>query len=124
MITIRKLASIIRIALSFGSVTEKRMIPSLLARHPAITTRPSTSSALAKIEPMIAVWAITISPAAEREHDDEELGQVSERGLEHAGGARRRSASPTCSVENETSQASPASASVERPNVRSEVACP
>ena len=61
--TIRKLASSIRIALSFGRRVWKRITPSGLAWQPATITIPSTSSALAKIEPRIEVFATTSSPA-------------------------------------------------------------
>ena len=61
--TIRKLVSSIRTALSFGRRVWKRITPSVLAWQPATITIPSTSSALAKIEPRIEVFATTSSPA-------------------------------------------------------------
>ncbi len=122
MITIRKLASIIRIALSFESPGEKRITPSALARHPAITTRPRTKSAFAKTEPMIAVWAITSSPAESANSTTKNSGRFPsvEWSTPVTADPNR---SPTCSVENDTIQARPASATVDRTKVRSEVAC-
>ena len=47
----------------------------------------------------------------QREDDDEQLGQVAERRLQHAGDAGPKR-SPSCSVANDTTHARPASASV------------
>ena len=83
-ITIRKLASSISVALSLGRRAWKRITPSALLLHPAMITSPSTSSAFAKIEPMIERPRDHDLAGRQREDDDEELGQVSERRLEHA----------------------------------------
>ena len=58
-----KLASSSSVAVSFGSRAWKRITPSSAARAPATSASPSTSSALAKIEPMIDVCATTTWPA-------------------------------------------------------------
>ena len=47
------------VAVSFGSLGLKRMMPSCARRAPAMITSPSTSSALTRIEPRIAVSAMT-----------------------------------------------------------------
>ena len=119
--TIRKLASSNSVALSFGRRARKRITPSALWWQPAMITRPSTSSALAKIEPMIDVRATTISPAESANTTTKNSGRfpsVDCRTPVTAGPKR----SPTCSVANDTIQASPASASVEIPKVRRGVA--
>ena len=46
-----------RVAVSFGSRVLKRMTPSVVRSAPAMMTKPSTSSALTRIEPRIAVSA-------------------------------------------------------------------
>ena len=71
--------------MSFGSRGWKRMTPPSLAREPAMITSPSTSSALANRLPRMLVCATTTSPAFEREDHHEQLGQVAERRLQHAG---------------------------------------
>ena len=76
------------VAVSRGRRLEKRMIPSCERRAPTTITRPSTSSALARIEPTIAVCATTSSPFLQREDHDEQLRQVAERRLQHPGDAR------------------------------------
>ena len=76
------------VAVSFGRRGLKRMIPSRARHAPVTITIPSTSSALAKIEPMTAYCATITSPGGQREQDDEELRQVPERRLEHARHAR------------------------------------
>jgi hypothetical protein len=52
-----------RVAVSFGSRRPKRMIPSRSRLAPAMITSPSTSSALTRIDPRIAVSATTRWPA-------------------------------------------------------------
>ena len=52
---------------------------------PATITSPSTSRALAKIEPIKEVCATTKSAIAKSEEHDEELGQVTEGRLQEAG---------------------------------------
>ena len=110
-ITIRKLASSISVALSLGRRAWKRITPSTLLLHPAMITSPSTSSAFAKIEPMIEVCATTISPADSANMTMKNSGRfpsVDWRTPVTAGPKR----SPTCSVAKETIQASPARATV------------
>ena len=51
------------VAVSLGSRALKRIRPSPRCRAPAMITRPSTSSALTRIEPRIAVCATTSCPA-------------------------------------------------------------
>ncbi len=75
------------VAVSRGRRLEKRITPSGARRAPTTITSPSTSRALAKIEPMIAVWATTSLALLQREDHDEQLGQVAERRLEHPGDA-------------------------------------
>ena len=81
---------------------------------------PSTNSAFAKIEPMIEVWATTISPAESAKTTMKNSGRFPsvDCSTPVAAGPKR---SPTCSVENETIQARPARAIVEMTNVTSEV---
>ena len=50
------------VAVSRGRRLEKRMMPSGERLAPITITSPSTSSALARIEPTIAVWATTSCP--------------------------------------------------------------
>ena len=76
------------VAVSLGSRWEKRITPSGARCAPTTITRPSTSRALAKIEPTIAVWATTQLALLQREDDHEQLRQVAERGLQHAGHRR------------------------------------
>ena len=59
----RKTASSIRVAVSFGSRAWNAIASSLEALAPAMIASPSTSSAFAKREPRIENWATTISPA-------------------------------------------------------------
>ncbi len=118
-ITIRKLASSISTALSFGRRTWKRITPSALSRQPANTTSPSTSSAFAKIEPMIDVCATTTSPAERAKTTMKNSGRFPsvDCSTPVTAGPNR---SPTCSVANDTSHASPARATVATPNASSE----
>ena len=85
---IAKRASSSSVAVSFGSRLRNCITLASAARAPATIASPSTSSAFANSEPRIEVCATTISPAREREEDDEELGQVAERRLEHTGDRR------------------------------------
>ena len=82
------------VAVSFGSRGLKRITPSRSRRAPTTITSPSTSSALTRIEPRIAVSATIFCAGVEREDDHEELGQVAERRLHEAGDRRGRSAAP------------------------------
>ena len=83
-----KIASRSSVAVSFGSRGRNRMTPSRARRAPATIARPSTSSAFANSEPRIDVVRDDDLAGREREQDDEELGQVAERRLEHAGDRR------------------------------------
>ena len=117
-ITIRKLASNIRIALSFGRRGWKRITRSGLASAPTTIASPSTRSALAKIDPRIAVRATTSSPAERAKITMKNSGRLPsvDCSTPVTAGPNR---SPTCSVEKETIQARPASATVAITNVSS-----
>ena len=99
------------VAVSRGRRWEKRMIPSGERRAPTTITRPSTSRALARIEPMIAVWATTSSPALSANMTTNSSGRLPsvDCNMPVTPGPKR---SPSCSVANDTTQARPASASV------------
>ena len=58
-----KLVTSSSVEVSIGSRCLNRITPSGAARAPTTITTPSTSSALAKIEPMIDVCATTVSPS-------------------------------------------------------------
>ena len=111
MITITKSETSSSVAVSCGSRRPKRMQPSSAASDPATITSPSTSSALAKIEPISEVCATTISPEPSAKRTMKNSGRfpsVDCRNPVTAGPNR----TPTCSVASATTQASPASASV------------
>ena len=55
---------------------------------PTRNASPSTSSRLARIEPMSAAWTTADQSRLEGEQGDEQLGQVAQRRLQHAGRAR------------------------------------
>ncbi len=112
-----------RIALSFGSRTENRIRPSELVQQPAMITSPSTRSAFANTEPMIEVCATTSSPCESAKTTTKNSGRLPSVDCMTpvTPGPNR---SPTCSVENETIHASPASAIVESPKVSPEAAWP
>ena len=99
------------VAVSRGRRLEKRMIPSCERRAPTTITSPSTSSALARIEPTIAVWATTSSPFCSAKITTNSSGRLPSVDciIPVTPGPKR---SPSCSVANETTHASPASASV------------
>src|SRR4051794_29884181 len=80
-------------------------------RAPTTITSPSTSSALAKIEPRIEVCATTVSPARSAKITTNSSGRLPSVDCSSpvTPGPKR---SPTCSVANETTQARPASATV------------
>ncbi len=95
--------------MSFGSRFLKCMTPSSARCEPAMITRPRTRSAFAKIEPRIVVCATTSSPARIEKRTMKSSGRlpsVDWRTPVRAGPVR----APTASVENETTQARPASA--------------
>ncbi len=91
------------------------MIPSGDRRAPITITRPSTSSALARIEPTIAVCATTSSPAFSAKMTTNSSGRLPsvDCSMPVTPGPKR---SPSCSVANDTTQARPASASVASAN--------
>ena len=63
VITMMNTATRSSVAVSIGSRTLKLMRPSSALRAPTTITNPRTSSALANSDPMIDVWATTVSPA-------------------------------------------------------------
>jgi hypothetical protein len=107
--TMMKPASRSSVAVSLGRRGEKRMIPSLLWRAPTKITSPSTSRALAKIDPMIENWATTTSPSESANSTTKNSGRFPsvDCSTPVIAGPKR---SPTCSVANDTTHASPASA--------------
>src|SRR4051794_30209102 len=103
-----KIASRRSVAVSFGRRRPKRMIP-WEERAPARITSPRTSRAFAKSEPRIEYWATISSPADRAKRTTKNSGRfprVDWRTPVNAGPNR----SPTASVEKETTQATPASA--------------
>ena len=116
--TMMKTQTISSVAVSLGSRLWKRISPSLDRRAPTTITRPSTSSALASSEPMIDVWATTVWPARSAKMTMNSSGRLPsvDCSTPVIAGPNR---SPTCSVENDTTYASPASATVATPNASS-----
>ena len=103
------------VAVSFGSFGLKRMMPSCERNAPATITSPRTSRALTRIDPRIAVSAMTWCPAWSAKITTKNSGRLASDACKTpvtAGPARR----PTCSIETETTQATPASASVANTN--------
>jgi hypothetical protein len=94
---------------SFGSRALKRITPSFDSRAPTTITKPSTSSALAKIEPRIENCATTTSPADSAKITTKNSGRLPSVDWRTPVTAGPK-CSPTASVVNETTQASPASA--------------
>ena len=97
------------VAVSLGSRGLKRITPSFARRAPATITSPSTSSALTRIEPRIAVSATTFSPAWSAKITTKNSGRlpsVDWRNPVIAGPSRI----PTCSVASDRIHAHPASA--------------
>ena len=97
------------VVVSFGSRAENRMTPSSDWRAPTTITKPSTSSALAKIEPMIENWATTISPFDSAKMTTKNSGRLPSVDCRTPVTAGPK-CSPTCSVVNEITHAMPASA--------------
>ena len=99
------------VAVSRGSRLEKRISPSCERRAPTTTTRPSTSSAFARIEPTIAVCATTSSAFLSAKITTNSSGRLPsvDCNMPVTPGPKR---SPSCSVANDTTHARPASASV------------
>ena len=87
-ITMMKTQASSSVEASRATLGSKRMTRSLERSEPAMITRPSTSSAVANSEPTIADCATAPLAGAQREDDDEELGEVAERRLQQPG--RRR----------------------------------
>ena len=103
------------VAVSRGRPVLKRITPSRSRRAPTTITSPSTSSALARIEPMRDVCATTVSLFDSANTTTKNSGRFPsvDCSMPVAAGPSRP---PTCSVPNDTSQASPASASPETAN--------
>jgi hypothetical protein len=121
MITITKSATSSRVAVSCGRRLAKRMQPSLAWSVPVMITSPSTSRALAKIDPIKEVCATTISPDPSANRTMKNSGRfpsVDCRNPVTAGPNRR----PTCSVANATTQANPAKAAVAAAKARTALA--
>ncbi len=99
------------VAVSRGSLWEKRITPSGAFIAPTTITRPSTSIALAKIDPMIAVCATTSSPFCSAKITTNSSGRLPsvDCNIPVIAGPKR---SPSCSVANDTTHAKPANASV------------
>ena len=97
------------VVVSIGRRAEKRMMPSSLTQAPTTMTMPSTSRALAKIEPMIENWATTTSPADSAKITTKNSGRLPsvDCSTPVIAGPKR---SPTSSVAKETTQAIPPSA--------------
>ena len=105
----RDSASRSSVAVSLGSRRRKRIGSSPAAREPATIASPRTSSALAKSEPRIDVWATTTSPAERAKRTMKSSGRlpsVDWRTPVTAGPKR----TPTDSVATPINQASPARA--------------
>ena len=97
------------VAASCGSRGEKRMMPSELCRAPTTITIPSTSSALAKIEPISENCATTTSPADSANTTTKNSGRLPSVACSTPVTAGPKYP-PTCSVVNDTTHAIPASA--------------
>jgi hypothetical protein len=100
---------------SFGNRLPNRMIPSLASHAPATITTASTSSALTRIEPRIAVSATTRRPAFSAKMTTKNSGRLPSVDC-IAPVAAGPSRCPTCSVANDTIHVSPASAIAETTN--------
>ncbi len=105
-----KLATSSSVAVSFGSRGLKRISPSGRRRAPTTIAVPSTSSALTRIEPRIAVWATTSSPACSANSTTKNSGRLPIVDCSMPVAATPSEA-PTSSVANETIHAPPPSAS-------------
>src|SRR3984885_1844094 len=104
-----RLATSSSVAVSLGSLGLNRMIPSGSRRAPATSTRPSTSNALTRIEPRIAVCATISWWACSANSTTKNSGRLpSVDCIIPVVATPNRP--PTCSVENDTIQAPPASA--------------
>ena len=108
--TMMKLVTSSRVAVSLGRRGLNRMTRSGSRRAPTTITRPSTSSALTRIEPRIAVWATISWPALSANTTTKNSGRLPSVACSRPviAGPKR---CPTCSVANDTIQAPPASAS-------------
>ncbi len=94
--------------MSLGSPRPKRMTPLGARRAPTARVRPSTSRALANSEPRIEVCATTISPAERANSTTKSSGRLPsvDWSTPVIAGPKR---SPTASVVNEMTHASPPS---------------
>ena len=97
------------VVVSFGRRGENRITPSSVRRAPTTITKPSTSSALAKIEPMIENWATITSPWESAKITTKNSGRLPSVDCSTPVTAGPK-CSPTASVVNEMTQARPASA--------------
>ena len=114
-----KLAMSSSVAVSLGSRGLNRMTWSSERSDPTTITSPSTSSALTRIEPRIAVSATTCSPALSANTTTKNSGRLpSVDCISPVAAAPKRS--PTCSVANDTIQATPASATPATTNATTE----
>ena len=107
--TMMKLVISSSVAVSLGSLGSKRIVPLGSARAPTMITSPSTSSALTRIEPRIAVSATIRSPAMRANRTTKNSGRLPSVACSRpvTAGPKRW---PTCSVANDTIHAPPASA--------------
>ncbi len=98
------------VAVSLGSRRPKRITLSLLRNEPATSASPSTSKAFASTEPISEACATSVSPAERAKRTTKNSGRFPsvDCSTPVTAGPKR---SPTCSVANDTVQASPASAS-------------
>ena len=112
-----KLETSSSVAVSFGRRRPKRITPSFAFHAPAMITNPRTSSALTRIEPRIAVSATTSCPAFSAKMTTKNSGRLPSVDCitPVTAGPKLR---PTCSVANDTIQASPASAIAATMNAR------
>ena len=87
--------------MSFASLRPNRMQLSGARVAPTTITSPRTSSALAKIEPMIDVWATTVWPACSAKITTNSSGRLPNVDCINPVTAGPN-CSPTCSVANDT----------------------
>ncbi len=115
--TMMKLETSSSVAVSFGRRRPNRITPSFDFHAPATITSPRTSSALTRIEPMIAVSATTSCPALSAKMTTKNSGRLPsvDCSTPVAAGPKLR---PTCSVAKDTIQARPASAIAATTNAR------
>ena len=96
--------------MSMGRRRLKRMTPSGAAREPADDREPEDKERVREQRPDDRGLGDDELTGRDGKQDHEELGQVAERRLQHAGGRRAERVSPTVSVAIAITQARPASA--------------